>query len=210
MTERKSYHTDICNCFYEPSRREKVKWNNNKLRYCKIVKRSSSINLIVIGNTPYENDFNGIAFCKDLWKDLLDPQCSGRYLLCALGIDLQKVQKTIKPVKLFMTLAKKGIIFLNQKDKLLQESLSKNVGMVITCGGNIREDIKKKISQVIGNKYKHLERHPSPQGETNPPDKNGNWFKCWGMHRNLLNILEPSGSGPIHTIINDINSKKHG
>ena len=199
------YHKENCNCFYIPSDREKKKWLGNKLKYYKSVRKKQYINLLIVGNVPYENEYNGIAFCKDLWKDFLDAQCSGRYLLCSLGINLNDVQKKYTPLKLFMQMAKKGIVFVNQGDVLLRQCLSRNVGQAVSCGSNIQEKVKKEIQGEV-ELFKHIDRHPCPQGETNPPDKSGDWYKFWGTYESLLRILEPSGSGPIHDAVSDINA----
>ena len=201
---RKNHHDPNCVCNKCPTPKPMV--NECELNYQNIVNLLDSIILLIVGNEPYPSGSNGIAFCKNTWPELMDGRCGGRYLLCSLGVDLCKAQDNYSsPVDLFVKMAKEKIVFVNQNDEFLYECLKKNINVARSCGSNILETIKKNIEGKVSN-YEHFDRHPFPQGETNPPDINGNWFKYWGKYEKLLNILEPSGSDPIHTIINNINS----
>lgn len=202
----KNYHDLKCVCNNSPCLSQMVNSDENELRYQDIVKSLESIDLLIVGNEPYPTGSNGIAFCKSSWKEFLDGRCGGRYLLCSLGIDLCKSQsKYTNPIDLFTKMAAEKIVFVNQSDLFLQECLKKSIKTARTCGSNISDAVKKNIKEKVQN-YSHIERHPSPQGEVNPPDKSGDWFKYWGTHESLLKILEPSGSGPIHNAVSGINA----
>ena len=177
-----------------------------EMEYKEKVETLESIELLIVGNEPYPSGSNGIAFCNNSWNELMNGRCGGRYLLCSLGIDFSKIKSNYKsPVSLFMKMANKGIVCVNQNDELLSMCLEKKSKVSITCGSKISsvvvENVKKSSERIV-----KIDRHPSPQGESNPPDKQGTWYKYWGTFENILKILEPSGKGPIHDAINEINS----
>lgn len=205
--EKNGYHNEDC-CCYVPSKEEQQQWIKNEKKYQMQILSMDEIKLLVVGNTPYECGFNGIAFCKDSWKELLDTQCSARYLLCSLGVNLRIAQsKYTNPVDLFMAMAQKGLIFFNQRDIFLKESLNKAPNYIISCGSNILKSVKQQIERKSGC-FKYISRHPCPQGESNPPNKTKDWFKYWGKFESMLNILEPKNSnGEIHSIIKELNQE---
>ena len=205
--EKNGYHNKDC-CCYIPSKEEKQQWIANERIYRTQVQSMDEIKLLVVGNAPYESGFNGIAFCKDSWKELLDTQCSARYLLCSLGVNLRIAQSKYKsPTELFIAMAKKGLIFINQRDDLLEECLKKTLNCAFSCGSNILNAVKKQIEKK-SSCFKHISRHPCPQGESNPPDETKDWFKYWGKFENMLNFLEPNKSDDaIHTVIRELNQE---
>lgn len=197
------YHDQNCKCNVVSSSEED---DFNETNYAEIVKNLEAIELLIVGNEPYPSGSNGIAFCKNTWRELLDGRCGGRYLLCSLGIDLGKIQrKYATPVFLFMEMAKKGIVCVNQHDELLSVCLMRNPNVSVTCGSKILGDVVERVEK-LSTRLEKVERHPSPQGVISPPDKRGIWYKYWGAFENLLNILESSGNGPIHDAINLINT----
>lgn len=204
----KNFHSPECHCNKWTFEEHVGSDCQNEICYQNEIRKLDSIELLIVGNEPYPSGSNGIAFCKNTWPELMDGRCGGRYLLCSIGLDLGGIQsKYNSPVLLFMQMAKKGIVCVNQNDELLSEILKKKPNISITCGSKILEDVKKEVKK-CSKVHLHCERHPSPQGESNPPDKTKDWFKYWGKFENLLSVLEPDNSnGVVHTAIKELNQK---
>ena len=84
--------------------------------YYNILTKLSEIKLIIMGKDPYPDAPTGIPFCKDTWAQMFQNNCSGRYVLSALGYESKKSleRKYSRPTDFFKYLAeKKGIVFLN-------------------------------------------------------------------------------------------------
>lgn len=84
--------------------------------YLKILNETDTIELVILGKDPYPGDPVGIPFCKDTWSELFQYNCSGRYVLNALGYEENDIitGKYSCPAAFFEYLAKiRGIFFLN-------------------------------------------------------------------------------------------------
>ena len=91
--------------------------------YLEKVQNVQSLKLVVVGQDPYPIGANGIAFCKSSFADLYDENCSGAYVLNALGYTLgYAIQTYINPVDMFMDLLDKGIAFVNMSGERLENT----------------------------------------------------------------------------------------
>jgi hypothetical protein len=73
------------------------------------------VRLVIMGKDLYPKSATGIAFCKPDWPALMAENCSGRYVLQALGINLtvEGASGQPPPHDLFKRLAQAGVVFLN-------------------------------------------------------------------------------------------------
>lgn len=73
---------------------------------------TDKIRILIIGRDPYPNGSMGIPFCKDEIGDLRKHNCSGKYLLKGLGVDIDN--ETRNPNDIFFDLLKtKSVGFVN-------------------------------------------------------------------------------------------------
>lgn len=91
------------------------------------------VRLVIMGKDPYPKSATGIAFCKPDWPALMAENCSGRYVLQALGINLavESASGQPPPHDLFRRLAQAGVVFLNA-------SYSEDVGERFTKARKLR------------------------------------------------------------------------
>ena len=170
----------------------------------------AKIELLIVGESPYPTSpVPEFAFCKPTWIEQVEYNCCGRLVLCSLGIKLEKVSNKYPfPKNMFEDLTNKGIIFQNlylelNKDKSPSrkhknpkiDNLTSKASKVVLCGRETHIIAQEKSDFICA-------IHPAARCR----DYCQEWKKFWGGKGNLLNLLEPSGSGPIHTIINNINS----
>ena len=74
------------------------------------------VQLVILGKDAYPTDATGVAFCKSTWEAQTAPNCSGLYVLQALGVDCAAEKRREierKPLDLFNRLAQSGVAFLN-------------------------------------------------------------------------------------------------
>lgn len=171
---------------------------------------TEGVKLLIVGETPYPTHaVENIAFCKRNRKEQVEYNCSGRFVLCSLGVDFTKVtEKFNNPQEMFSVMSELGVVFqnayldLNSDNSPSRKSrnqkidtLIQNSNKVVLCGRethNLSEDVPGKIFKVI---------HPAARCKSYCKE----WMMYWGSHQNLLKVLEPDGSGPIHIAISRIN-----
>ncbi|MDD4220522.1 MAG: hypothetical protein PHR10_10125 [Sphaerochaetaceae bacterium] len=96
--------------------------------YLNILEGLDEIEKIIMGKDPYPEDPTGIPFCKNAWNAVFQNNCSGRYVLSALGYKRKEILegKYGCPADFFKYLAgKKGIVFLNMSYHYIGGSLRK-------------------------------------------------------------------------------------
>lgn len=201
-----SYHTDNCQCGLCKDAQE---FGIGQGTYNDIVKKLQEIRLLVVGNKKYPSGAMGIAFCKSTWRDILATNCSGRYLLCALGVNLQKAQRTFcLPEDLFKYLAKLGIVFWNYSeiDTLIQFGVS--IEETILCGPNAEKILRNANFVNKINKFPYyIPKHPSPEG-VKKNNQNDIWFRFWGTYGKIPTELNSIYNGcNIGLIIQDANAR---
>ena len=170
----------------------------------------AEIKLLIVGESPYPtNAVPNEAFCKPTWTEQVEYNCSGRYVLCSLGVDFSKaVKKYSSPPAMFSAMNVAGVFFQNvylelNVDKSPKKK-SKNpdidniiarASKVVLCGREthfLGTDDSEKFLKVI---------HPAARCKSFCRE----WAEYWGAPKNLLNRLEPNGLGPIHAVISNIN-----
>lgn len=110
-------HNPSCSCHVNHFPDVQNEHSDIEQAYCQSVQSCQKIILLIVGNDKYKTDPCGIAFCKRTWKELLNARVSGRYLLCAIGVNFQNIiDRYNNPITLFCEMAKKGIVFINQED----------------------------------------------------------------------------------------------
>jgi len=73
---------------------------------------ADNIRILIVGRDPYPNGSMGIPFCKNEINDLRKHNCSGKYLLKGLGVDIDS--ETRNPNEIFFDLLKtKKVGFVN-------------------------------------------------------------------------------------------------
>lgn len=73
---------------------------------------ADNIRILIVGRDPYPNGSMGIPFCKNEINDLRKHNCSGKYLLKGLGVDIDS--ETRNPNDIFFDLLKtKKVGFVN-------------------------------------------------------------------------------------------------
>lgn len=173
-----------------------------KQTYQYAVESCSDVKLLVVGNKEYDNGANGIAFCKNSWLEILQPQCSGRYLLCALGINFQNVcVKYHNPVELFLEMAKRGIVFLNQKNfsntPLIEYLQLHKPKIVLLCGSPVLMSYLK-IQGKINVEPCRIFKTVHPDVRNANKNEKSDWFSrsvkeiwmlCWGSHGGAITYL---------------------
>lgn len=174
--------------------------------YVRILNEADTIEMVIIGKDPYPSDPIGIPFCKLTWDELFKYNCSGRYVLNALGYEESDIPKGRywSPSTFFEYLiTKKGIAFLNISYHYIGGPLrKKNHESFISEAYGINEPILKKAKIIIccgeANKlrwtgfnrdgvFKMV--HPAiiNSVSTHKQVKNG-WMKIWGTKSSLKNI----------------------
>lgn len=162
------------------------------------------VRLVIMGKDPYPESATGIAFCKPDWPALMADNCSGRYVLQALGINLtvESASGQLPPHDLFKRLAQAGVVFLNasysedvgkrftkaRKLDALREAYDLNKPIitaaktVIRCGEAFRMDWaldskeeKRQFCDVV---------HPDKRNSYNSHTK-VRWAQLWGTPSSL-------------------------
>lgn len=84
----------------------------------------TSLQVVIVGRDPFPKYATGIPFCKPNWDQQLANNCSGKYVLLSLGIDLAAAQQAHStPQELFEKLRSNGIVFLNASYKLVGDKI---------------------------------------------------------------------------------------
>lgn len=173
--------------------------------YYKAAKEIKSINFLIVGQDPYPNGANGVAFCKDSYYALFveEPEPSGATVLRSMGIDMEKARLISRknPKSLFYELLTKyGICFINVFDEVYDKiSLEDRISVAKqTAAFNLPIVEKSKTIILLGKgktkdtfeahyrgiSYDHVLIHPSAKAkEANPTE----WCDVW--EKNFLETL---------------------
>ncbi len=166
-------------------------------KYYKELLEINTINILIIGKDPYPTSPNGIPFCKDDINDLKKSNCSGKYLLFGLGIDLDK--ETRNPEDIFFNLLRKDKIgFINSSYFFLGKR--KITSNEIEYSESINKPILKKSQIIVATKsslkiLKEYNKLPDNIIEISHPDnrnKNSRYEKVrnsWSAIYSKLNGL---------------------
>ncbi len=85
-----------------------------------------TILLAIVGKDPFPQDPKAIPFCKSDWDSQLRRTCSGRHVLCSLGVDIEDARRCYEvPDELFKALRNAGIVFLNASYQYLGCSITR-------------------------------------------------------------------------------------
>jgi hypothetical protein len=85
-----------------------------------------TIRLAIVGKDPFPQCPTAIPFCKSDWDSQLHHNCSGRYVLASLGVDIEEARNLCAfPEELFKALRKDGIVFLNASYQYLGDKITK-------------------------------------------------------------------------------------
>ena len=150
-------------------------------KYFKELKAIDSINILFIGKDPYPKGPNGIPFCKDNIEDLRKPNCSGKYLLYSLGINVDKEIRS--PLDIFFDLLKRNKIgcinasyFPFKKKERTNKKIEYSESLNSQLFGKSKQIIVAKSAIEILKKYKNYEELKDNIIEVYHPD-----------HRNSIN-----------------------
>jgi len=166
--------------------------DQNKFRYKDLLEKVDKLQLVVVGQDPYPNGANGIAFCKNTFDELLDQYCCGKDVLFSLGIDVKNASIEFKsPVDFFeYLLVEKGIGFINVNHKLFSENKDSSEEFIpfneafLSKAENIAilgETLSKDVFFKYYPQYKEAKSfvHPSGKARNSFPLK---WETVWGTN----------------------------
>ena len=218
-----SIHQQGCSCnVINPSSVETTNQGSLLNDYINAIFDCNEVNLLVVGNNEYENGANEIAFCKNSWAALLNGRVSGRYLLCALGVNFQNVvnNESVSPIELFCELARRGIVFINQKDVSSSPYVSAitdkgSPKILLLCG---TPAINKSFS--LSRMFRVLEIcriihaiHPDIENSNSgvfseifQKRRRDAWFECWGEYGKAIDYMKSNvpSCQSAQNILNDI------
>ncbi|MBB6559456.1 hypothetical protein HNP48_002123 [Acidovorax soli] len=172
------------------------------------------LQVVIVGKDPFPADATNIPFCKPTWEQQLASNCSGKYVLRSLGVDLVAAQKTYStPSGLFEILGLDGIVFLNASYDLIGAKIIKSKHLkylleahkinkafiqrartVVYCG----EACKVKWVDAVNSGLCVV--HPDIRNRANPRTFQ-RWAATWGDNalRDKLGIVNHSNSLPSTT-----------
>ncbi len=158
-----------------------------------------AIRLVIIGQDPYPQNSNGVAFCKNSYYELFQENCSGGIILKSLGLDKEKARAISpkNPKELFYELLTScGICFINifnqvSKDMSAEETdaaakearefntlIIKKALKIILLGKSKTKDIfDEYYPNIICD---HVLIHPSPHAKVHNQDE---WSKTWATQK---------------------------
>lgn len=95
----------------------------NREEYLERVNKIDRLKLVIVGQDPYPQGANGIAFCKNTFEEFFDLYCCGKEVLFSLGYTEEYIVSKYKnPLALFCDLLSKGIAFINVSSLLLDDA----------------------------------------------------------------------------------------
>jgi hypothetical protein len=169
-----------------------------KQLYLEKLKKTDFLTVIIVGQDPYKEGSNGIAFCKNSFTELEQFNCCGKELLFSLGIDLKQAKKDfLTPIELFMDLLKNGIAFINVNHGLFSENSNPiefkdynnqfllKAKTIIVLGLTTTKSVFDKNYPSYSNVYYLI--HPSGYNRENSFDK---WSTIWAttyLKTNFIN-----------------------
>ena len=216
-------HQQECSCnVINPSSVETTNQGSLLNDYINAISDCDEVNLLVVGNNEYENGANEIAFCKNSWAALLNGRVSGRYLLCALGVNFQNIVNdgNKSPVELFCKLARCGIIFINQEEVSSSPYVSAIIDrgspkILLLCG---TPAINK--SFLLSRMFRVLETcriihaiHPDIENSNSgsfseifQKSRSEAWSECWGKYGKAIDYMKSNVPSCLsaQNILNDI------
>jgi len=144
--------------------------------YLNHIKTLDQINLVIMGKDPFPVGANGIPFCKETWKEQLNPTSSGFIVFYSLGLTQRKLEIEFEtPTRCFLYLATKGIVFLNLSYELIGGKIIRDRHQKeLREGFEINEQFLKKAANIV------------LCGEANKNSWNG--FK----HANINEVVHPA------------------
>lgn len=114
---------------------------------------SSALQLVVVGKDPFPSnrDESGIPFCKSNWVHQLASNCSGKYVIQSIGIDLEKAKVNYAtPRLLFEALGSDGILFLNASYETPGKRIKKSIQKInMEAAHEINKEFLQKSPSVI-------------------------------------------------------------
>lgn len=128
------------------SEEEKVETRNKYLS--EAIKHK--IKLIIIGQDPYPTGSNGIAFCKDTFKEM-NKNCCGRYVLESVtGEKFDIIKEKYKtPSLLFDRLLYEGVLFINLSNKIIKKLTKEELESEINNCKSIINTHKKEFPKIV-------------------------------------------------------------
>lgn len=169
------------------------------------------IKLLIIGQAPYPDGANGVAFCKDTHVEFFDASCCGNLLMSSMGLTEDYIKLNfISPKELFIyLLQKEQICFININNKAFTKSSETDKrNVLLTKALNLKYVAKAKHILLLGightkfnfqNYYSEFDFemaiiHPSLSAKDIDPtsQKRKQWDKAWGsnfIEREILNKI---------------------
>ncbi|MNU80520.1 hypothetical protein D3C71_701530 [compost metagenome] len=100
--------------------------------YFNRIQELSKIKILIIGESPYPNGANGVAFCKNSWDELFEgkeileegekKRCCGQDVLYSLGFEEEKVRSKFKsPIHLWIYMLERGVVMINIAHNILSD-----------------------------------------------------------------------------------------
>lgn len=167
--------------------------SNRNLIYLSDANYVDTIKLLVVGQDPYKFDANGIAFCKETFEMLTDPNCCGNKVISSLGYDLKNLAESgiaaTTPVHLFHKLLRKGVAFINvsstllenssnltlEEDRIINENVLKKANNIVVLG-------ETKATELFNEHYKKYEITESLIHPSNKNKEADRWKKIWNTN----------------------------
>jgi hypothetical protein len=165
-----------------------------EIHYQELINKKREIDFLFIGQDPYPDGANGVAFCKNTYQEFFQDSCCGLSVMLSLGYPRVDIYKNYdNPKKLFIDLLlEKGIAFANVSNELMRKlseselekailqtktknskALDKAKKIILLGRGKTRNYFEKFYSEY---KYDYVLLHPSKNA------KNSNereWNSIW-------------------------------
>lgn len=195
---------------------------NNNLsfleKYKGLIKQKVEIHFLIVGQDPYLNGANGVAFCKNSHYEFFQDDCCGNFVTTSLGLNKEQIRANYKNPKVMFydLLLTKGIGFINICDKLLSklnidelenailetksansEALGKAKKIILLGRGKTRSYFTKYYSEY---KSDYVLLHPSLNAKKDNEDE---WNKIWNsnyIEREIINKTKPKTNTGVKVI----------
>lgn len=95
--------------------------NSELKEYSKLLSKTPTIHVCIIGQDIYPKNHSGIAFNKNTFDELLKNNCSGKYVLNSFGLQDKLIANYPSTKELFFHLLERGVAFINISYELLKE-----------------------------------------------------------------------------------------
>ncbi len=163
--------------------------------YYKKAMEIDKIKVMIVGQDPYPTNSNGVAFCKDSYYELFQPDCSGGIVLNSMGISKERAREISRknPKNLFYDLLDNfGICFINVFHKLYDSLsiedvrsaaeearlvnlplLEKSENIILLGKGKTKSTFERYYPEIS---YNHVLIHPSPKARTG---NEAEWSETW-------------------------------